>query len=766
MEFFLSHSHWVSSAGPSCPEALFFRKVLPDQASVKRAVLRFSALGIVEPWLNGKRLAGDWFTPGWSDYRKRAYVCCYDVTSQMVEGANCLGFILADGWAGAPFGPAGHTVAFAPKTQFIAQLELSYRDGSSQTIGTDESWHWRKGPIVKQSIYHGETYDARRELGDWSTVAAPRRGWQCVARQDAPPIQLTEKKCPPVRVTERVAPVAMQPANDGSSRIDFGQNLVGVVSIRLRNTRPGQVIVLKYAEMLQEDGSLYVANLRGAEATDRYICRGADEETYAPRFTFHGFRYAQVEGLSGTLQAADIEAWVLHNDLPQTGAFSCNNKWVNKLQSCIVWGQRGNFLEAPTDCPQRDERLGWSCDAQIFVETACFNYDCEGFYRQWMDAMRDGQRQDGAFPDVAPDILGWHGNAGWGDAGIIVPHAVWLHYGSTLILQENWSAMEHYLGFLTKRSHGYIQPDTVYGDWLAVDAVAPQWGPTPKDLIGTAYFARDAQLMSRMALVLGKSKAAAHYAKLAEKIAAAFQRRFVTPEGLVLGDTQTSYLIALAFDLLPETLVGTASERLVQKIEQRNWRLSTGFLGTPLLNPVLSKIGRSDVAYRLLLQKAYPSWLYPILNGATTMWERWNSWSKENGFGPVEMNSFNHYAFGAVGQWLYQSVAGIAPSPDFPGYTRAIIAPDLGAGISRTKASFKSRTGTYAVRWQQTRKGLNCVLQVPAGGLAEVHLPAKSWRQINLDGKPARLKFRQKATRRGYLCLLLPPGNYACVVNL
>ena len=756
----LSLAKWISSPGPEGPEALYFRKTFLEQPPVKRAILRFSALGVVEPWLNGERVEADWFTPGWSDFRKRAYVCRYDVTGQFVEGANCLGFVLAHGWAGYPFGPEGHAVAFAPKTQFIALLELTYTDGSTQSFGTDESWAWRKGPVLKQSIYHGETYDARRELNAWCDPESKSGGWKRVAKQEAPDIELTPKKCAPVRATESLSPIKVQRRKGGAYIVDFGQNLVGVTRIRHRAAKAGQKIVCKFAEMLQPDGSLYLDNLRGAEATDVYICKGGAEETYMPHFTFHGFRYVQIEGITGTFRAADIEAVVLHNDLQAIGQFSCSQPLVNHLQSCIRWGQRGNFLEAPTDCPQRDERLGWSGDVQIFAETACFNFDCEDFYRQWMDAMRDGQRASGAFPDVAPDILGWHGNAGWGDAGIIVPHAVWLHYGTSEILEENWSAMEHYMKFLKDQADNHIQPETVYGDWLAVDAVRPEWGPTPKDLIGTAYYARNAQLMGRMARALEKPKSAGYYSALADRIRDAFQRRYVTPEGLVLGDTQTSYLIALAFDLLPEAMIQSAAERLVEKIKARNWHLSTGFIGTPLLNPVLSKIGRPDVAYRLLQQETYPSWLYPIKNGATTMWERWNSWTKEGGFGPVEMNSFNHYAYGAIGEWLYQTVGGIAPDPDYPGYARAIIAPTPGAGMRQAKVKLNTRMGVYAVSWRQARQELHGVVQVPAGAAAQLHLPAKRWRDVELDKKAVPQKLRQKATRSGRQCLLLGPGKY------
>ena len=763
MTNFCNKASWIVSTNSDVDAshaAHYFRTKFTLKSAAAFAELRFSALGVVEPWINGERVAQDFFTPGWSDYRKRAYVCRYDVTRQLEAGDNCLGIVLADGWAGAPFGPKGHAVAFAPRTMFVAELVVTFDDGSSESFATDADWSWRTGAVLEQSIYHGETYDAREVVDNWASPRGEAVGWDSVASVLAPAIELTPKKCPPVRITERRKPVDLR-CVESNFIADFGQNLVGVMCIELRNTKPGQRVVLKFAEMLQADGSLYLENLRDAIVTDVYICRGGETESYMPRFTFHGFRYAQIEGVDGALKADDLTACVLHNDLKAIGAFECSDPLINQLQSCIVWGQRGNFLEAPTDCPQRDERLGWSGDAQVFVDTACFNYDCADFFRQWMDAMRDGQRDDGAFADTAPDILGWHGNAGWGDAGVIVPHAVWQHYGQLDIVKENWPAMRSYMDFLEQQAVDYIQPDTVFGDWLAVDAVKPQWGPTPKDLIGTAYFARDAQMMARMADALGETAITKYYTELAAAITAAFQQHFITRSGRVLGDTQTSYLIALGFDLVPEALLTAASERLVASIESREWHLSTGFLGTPLLNPVLTKIGRCDVAYRLLKQESYPSWLYPIKNGATTMWERWNSWTKEDGFGPVEMNSFNHYAYGAIGEWLYQRVCGIAPHPDFEGYKRAILAPLPGGGMSDGGGSLETNAGLYVSKWKVAESNCTFDFSIPEGADAILRLPALKWAQMRLDGKAVPACFKHKSTSRfGEYELLVPAGNY------
>ncbi len=754
---------WLSSTASTVTAlqaAYYFRTQFEVKSTVVSARLRFSGLGVVEPWLNGERVSADYFTPGWSDYRKRAYVCHYDVQKHLKAGKNCLGLILADGWAGAPFGPKGHAVTFAPRTMFIAELVLTYEDGRVEYIVSDDDWSCRMGAVRKQSIYNGETYDARKELDAWSTVNSSRAGWRTAQTVEAPDIKLRLKKCAPVRITEERTPESLT-LRKSKVIVDFGQNLVGNLRIRLRNTTRGQKIVMRFAEMLKADGALYVENLRDAKATDVYVCKGAGEEVYMPRFTFHGFRFAEIAGAGDELTAEDLTACVMHNDLKKRGEFSCSDPLINQLHRSITWGQRGNFFEAPTDCPQRDERLGWSGDVQVFVNTACFNYKCEGFYRQWMDAMRDGQRLDGAFPDTAPDILGWHGNAGWGDAGIIVPHAVWQHTGRLRIVRENWKAMEAYIAFLKNQSMGLIQPDTRYGDWLAVDATRPEWSPTPKDLIGTAYFARDAQLMASMAAALGKAKLAENYTKLAETIKQAFQERFITKTGHVLGNTQTSYLLALGFDLVPEELFKAAAGNLVHCIESRNWHLSTGFLGTPLLNPVLTKIGRCDVAYRLLKQETYPSWLYPIKNGASTMWERWNSWTKESGFGPVEMNSFNHYAYGAIGEWLYQRVCGIAPHPDYNGYKRAILAPLPGGGMSYGGGSLETNAGRYVSKWRQKGKVFTFDFTIPEGADAVIRLPALKWSQMRLGGKAVPARYKQKSTSLFGKCeLLLPSGEY------
>jgi alpha-L-rhamnosidase len=494
--------------------------------------------------------------------------------------------------------------------------------------------------------------------------------------------------------------------------------------------------------MLKADGHVYRENLRAAKATDTYICRGGGPEEWTPRFTFHGFRYVEVTGLTRPPSKSLLTALVLHTDMKPTGRFRCSRPILNRLNQNIRWGQRGNFLDLPTDCPQRDERLGWTGDAQVFIGTAAFHYDVRNMFRKWTTDLRDGQRRDGAYSDVAPDVLGQlspaqFGNAGWADAGVICPWKIYWHYGDRKILQENYPAMVQWIEYQRKTSKNLIRPRTAYGDWLAIDAVTPQNAPVPCDLVGTAYFAHTADLMARMAGVLGKPADQARFRRLHGRIVAAFQKAYVTPDGRIVGHCQTSYLLALAFDLLPTGLRPKAFGHLVDLISARTDHLTTGFLGTPLLCPVLTRFGRTDLAYRLLLQEDYPSWLYTVKNGATTMWERWNSYTKEHGFGDVSMNSFNHYAYGAVGEWMYSVIGGIRPQA--PGCKKILFAPEPGGGLTEAETSLQTPHGLASCHWRLRGRRLTVDLQVPAGVDAALRLPGRQPRAL----KPGH--FRQTA---------------------
>jgi alpha-L-rhamnosidase len=457
-------------------------------------------------------------------------------------------------------------------------------------------------------------------------------------------------------------------------------------------------------------------------------------EEWTPRFTFHGFRYVEVTGLDKKPSSDLLAALVLHTDMRPTGKFRCSSSLLNRLHRNISWGLRGNFLDVPTDCPQRDERLGWTGDAQVFIGTAAFHYDVREFFRKWLQDLRDGQRADGAYPDIAPDVLGKYGpqqfgNAAWADAGVVCPWEIYRHYGDKEILAENYDAMKRWIGYQRRTSKNLIRPRTAYGDWLAIDAVTAQNAPVPCDLVGTAYFAHTAGLMAKIAGVLGKKDDVRKFRKLHAEVLEAFCHAYVTPDGRVVGHCQTAYLLALAFDLLPAKLRPKAFAHLVDLIEARSCHLTTGFVGTPLLLPVLTRFGRTDLAYKILLQEDYPSWLYTVRNGATTMWERWNSYTKEHGFGDVGMNSFNHYAYGAVGEWMYGVIGGIRLLA--PGNKRILFAPEPGGGLTSASCELDTPQGRAACRWQLRGKTLRGEVEVPPRTKAELRLPGQRTKMLS-----------------------------------
>lgn len=698
----------------------YLRRTFDLPGAVRSATLHWTALGIAEMYLNGQKTGPEALAPGWSDYRSRTQVMTCDVTSLLRPGANTLGSILGDGWYCGFLVWKGARNHYGTHPRLLARLEIELADGRKITVGTDHKWELRNGPIAASDIYNGETYDARREIRDWSSPSDRSTGWRPADVFPAYRGILQPKVNEPVRVTETLHPEQITEPLPGHYVFDFGQNLTGVCRLSIQGRR-GQTVTLRFAEMLQDDGTLYRANLRTARATDTYTCRGNGVEEWTPRFTFHGFRYVEVTGLDKKPDAGLLAALVLHTDMRPTGKFRCSKPVLNRLNENIRWGLRGNFVDVPTDCPQRDERLGWTGDAQVFVGTAAFHYDVRRFFQKWMHDLADGQRKDGAFPDVAPNLLPTFGNAAWADAGVICPWKIFWHYGDKAILETFYPAMARWIGYQEKTSDNLLRPPTAYGDWLAIDAVIPPNAPVPCDFVGTAYFAHTTQLMEKIATVLGKRAYALAYHHLHARIVKAFQMAYVTPEGRLVGHCQTAYLLALAFDLLPDALRPKAFGHLVNLIESRDWHLTTGFVGTPLLCPVLTRFGRTDIAYRLLLQDTYPSWLYTVKNGATTMWERWNSYTKENGFGPVDMNSFNHYAYGAIGEWAYEVVGGIRSLA--PGFKEILFAPEPGGELQWAETSLETPQGHAKCHWKLAGKTLTIDLTVPTGTAAQLRLP-------------------------------------------
>ncbi len=722
--------HRRSSKGePPCP---YLRRSFALPGPVRRATLHWTALGVADLFLNGRKIGEDFLMPGWSDFRQRTQVMTVDVAKMLRAGDNTLGAILGDGWYAGTLLWKNERNHYGTHPQLLARLDLELADGREVSVATDAAWQLRYGPVLSADIYHGESHDARRELGDWCAPGAPSSGWRAADVFPAYRGKLVPKVNEPVRVTQTLPTRKITEPENGVYVFDFGQNLAGLCRLKICGRR-GQKITLKFAEMLDADGTVYRENLRLARATDTYVCRGGGTEEWTPRFTFHGFRYVEVKGLDKKPSRDLLTALALHTDMRATGKFHCSNPLLNRLDQNIRWSLRGNFLDIPTDCPQRDERLGWTGDAQVFIGTAAFHYDVRDFFRKWLQDLRDGQRADGAYPDVAPDVLGKYGaqqfgNAAWADAGVICPWQIYLRYGDKAVLSENYGAMKRWIGYQRRTSRNLIRPRTSYGDWLAIDAVTAPNAPVPCDLVGTAYFAHTTGLLAKIAGVLGLKTDAQKFRRLHARIVEAFRKAYVTPDVRVVGHCQTAYLLALAFDLLPVKLRSKAFAHLVDLVEARGCHLTTGFVGTPLLLPVLTRFGRTDLAYKVLLQEDYPSWLYTVRNGATTMWERWNSFTREHGFGDVGMNSFNHYAYGAVGEWMYGVIGGIRSLA--PGCKRLLFAPEPGGGLKSADCQLDTPQGRAACRWQLRAKVLRGEVTVPPRTTAQLRLPGQRTRKL------------------------------------
>ena len=713
---------WRGGPVTAAPVPVFHREfALPGLP--RRATLYITALGLFEAEINGHPVCDHVFAPGWTDYRRRVRYLTLDVTSLLKAGPNAIGVLLGDGWY------CGHVATnlrqgYGEQPRLLARLTWETDTGDIGGLPTDTDWRCAPGPILEADLLMGEAYDARMEIRGWSQPGLDVSAWSPPRVWIAPPeLRLFPHEDPPVRRMEVLPGREIFRAGWGFvRRYDFGVNLAGRLRLRVRGPR-GVTLVLRHAEMLKPDGSLYTENLRTARATDAYTLRGDGVETWEPRFTFHGFRYAEITSpVREGIEIESVEAVVLHADMPRTGEFSCSHELVNRLYANIVRGQRSNYLEVPTDCPQRDERLGWTGDAQVFMRTAAFNYDIRGFFRKWLRDLRDAQSASGAVPAIVPNTASFglesDGGPAWADAALICPWTLYWHYGDASFLADAWDSMRAYMDYLAahKVKHGIrAHPDTGwggFGDWLALDGSGRTDGGTPKDLIGTAFYANNARIMAASAEVLGRSEEARDWLALHQRIVAAFRNRFVTPEGLLVSGTQTAHVLALHFDLLAPEHRAPAAARLAAMIRENGNRLGTGFVGTPYLLHVLEAAGELNLAYQLLEQTKCPSWLFPVLHGATTVWERWDGWTPEKGFNDPGMNSFNHYAYGAVGDWLVSTVAGLVA--DAPGFARIRFKPRPGGSISHASARLVTPKGLAAIAWRQEGQRFIVCVEIPA----------------------------------------------------
>lgn len=745
--------------------APYLRRSFDLAGDVRRATVYATAKGVYELRLNGLRVGDDELPPGWTDYRQRQQYQAYDVTDLLELGENVLGVILGDGWYSGFFGmdPKRRGAHYGKAPRLLAQLVIDFTDGRRQVVCTDGEWTSAVGPILYSDLLMGEAYDARREFPGWDARGFKDSDWRAVVIEPCDAEILEAQPSQGTRVTEDVPAQSVRQVADKVHLFDLGQNIVGRARLTARGA-PGTVITLRHAEAITEEGTLYTANLRSARQTDTFILSGESEETFEPRFTFHGFRYVEVTGYPGDPVPDALTGRVVHSDTPVTGRFECSNGLVNQLQSNIVWGQRGNFLSIPTDCPQRDERLGWTGDAQVFARTACFNMETAAFFEKWLRDLVDAQTEDGAFPDIAP-LLDFsamdmsHGAPAWGDAGVIIPWTIYTNYADRRILERCYPAMERWMAYLRRHNPDLLRTNAHgnnYGDWLSPSA------HTPKDVLATAYWAYDAALMSRISRVLGNEEKAQEYARLFDDIKQAFSNAYVDADGRIHGDVQTCYVLALHMDLLSDDQRDRAAARLVELIEADDWHLSTGFAGVSYLCPVLTEAGFPEVAYSLLLNESYPSWGYTIRMGATTIWERWDGWTAEDGFQSPKMNSFNHYSLGSVGEWLYRYVAGLDLGWDGPGYRRVLIRPHPGGGLTHATAQYDSVRGTIRSAWQADNGAFRLDVSLPANTTATISLPVAEGDAVTEDGIPVQevTSISHVGTGDGRVMLNVSSGDY------
>ena len=720
------------------------RREFSVKKKVERARIYATAMGLYELSLNGKRVGDEYFTPGWTAYDFRYQYQTYDVTGLMKSGENCLGAMLGDGWFRGRLAWDNKRNSYGKKLGLLVQLVITYTGGTQEIVGSDDKWKAATGAVLESDIYNGETYDARLERAGWSEAGYKDRDWKGVSVVEAPKAKIVAPAGPAVKKIEEIKPLKVFRTPAGDTVVDMGQDMVGWVKFRL--TAPvGTTVTLRSAEVLDKTGNFYTANLRSAKESIRYTSKGAGEETFEPHFTFQGFRYVAVSGWPGEVSAENFTGVVVHSAIARTGTFESSSALLNQLEHNIIWGQKGNFLDVPTDCPQRDERLGWTGDAQVFAPTASFNFDTAAFYTKWLRDLALDQEDDGAVPFVIPNVLshetrkGAAASAGWADASLVVPWTVYQAYGDKRILEEQYPSMKAWVEYMRRQAgETYIWSNGFsFGDWLAFATTNADYpgATTDKDLIQTAYFARSTELLARTAQVLGRKEDAAEYAGLEEKIKSAFQREFVTANGRLASNTQTAYALALAFELLPETQRAGAAARLAADVRKFG-HLTTGFLGTPVLCQTLSDYGYLDEAYTLLNRTEYPSWLYPVTKGATTIWERWDGQKPDGSFQDVGMNSFNHYAYGAIGEWMYRVVAGIEIDEASPGYKHILIQPRPGGGLTQASASVESMYGLVASGWEIADGKMTVKIEVPANTTATVRLPKAKLEDVSEGGKP------------------------------
>jgi len=738
---------WIA-APQEQTQVMSFEKDIAVHKPIRQARLYISSLGVYEASLNGERVGDSYFTPGWTSYDRHLQYQTYDVTQQLGHN-NRLHVLIGNGWYKGRLTVRSGRNNYGGRRALIAQLHIRYIDGTEEVIVTDESWTVAESPILMSEIYDGEVYDARLEQ-------QVHRSSACVEVIDHAKHILTAQVNEPIRVTKRLKPVTITKLPNHEWLIDMGQNMVGWVRFTVRHAYAGAHIVLQHAEILDSNGVFYTGNLRKAKQQIVYIAKGVEEETYEPHFTYQGFRYVKVSGLFQPPKFEDFEGVVLHSDMPVASAFETSNRLLNQLHHNVEWSQRGNFFDVPTDCPQRDDRLGWTGDAQVFIGTGAHLMDVNLFFAKWFKDVRLEQHENGAVPVTIPDIFSkwedfdWDTSAGWGDAVVIIPWVHYLHYGDKSILKQNYHSMKRYIDYIREQGDNEYIWDTGYhlGDWLALDAKPDTYdGSTDKSFIATAYYAYSTSLLQRIAVILGEVEDAQYYSSLHGHILQALQDEFITPNGRLASDTQTAHVLVLMFNLAGERVRERAVKRLVELLKQEKDHLTTGFLGTPYLNLVLSQWGHHELACKLLFQEDYPSWFYPIKKGATTIWEHWDGIKEDGSLWNDSMNSYNHYAYGSIIEWVYRYVVGLEIDEAQPAYKHFYLQPNFGYGLDWLRVKRETAYGEIVIEWKLEDGMVELTVSIPANTTATLRIDNQIWEPVEeyettLGSGTHRLQYR------------------------
>ncbi len=728
---------------------MMLRKSFAIQRRVRRATAYATALGLYELRLNGQRVGDRLLTPEWTSYEKRVQYQVYDVTRMLRPGQNAVAALLAEGWFAGRLMNVGR-FAYGKDPRFLLQLEIEFADGQKQLVVSDSSWRCTSnGPIRSAGIYDGEVFDARLKMPGWDTPAFDPSGWQDTRSYELDSRRLVWQPNEPIRIVQELVPLRRTEPKPGVFVFDLGQNMVGWCRVEASG-RAGQPVTIRHAEILNDDGTFYTANLRGAPQVDRYTPRADGEFVFEPHFTYHGFRFVELTGLARPPRANAVRGRVFHSTAPEVGRFMCSDPSLNRLLQNILWTQRANLMSSPNDCPQRDERFGWMGDIQVFAQTAVFNMDLAAFFTKFARDIRDDQATDGRFPDFAPHPgdpnQSFSGAPAWADAGVMVPWCAFQNYADNGLLSQQFEPARRWVEYIraanpgltwaTNRNNDYN--DWLNGDWIKRAGWPAQGGSVPKPVFATAFFAHSSELVAKMAEVLGRKEDARRYGELFAQIKGAFNQHFVKPDGRIEGDTQGGYALALNFDLLPSELRSKAAEHLAEGIGRYQDHLSTGIQTTHRAMLELARHGYTALAWQLLTNRSFPSWFYMLDNGATTMWERWDGYVKGRGFQDAGMNSLNHWAFGAVGEWMWRNIAGLNPDDAQPGWKHFVVAPKPGGGVTWTKAEYQSIRGRIACDWEIVQGKMILRVSVPPNTTATVRLPAVDPSAVTESGRPAR----------------------------